>query len=222
MARKPDGYPYFIKTHLIIPFIWLKTGNNSKSLFFAAFPAKTPFWVMNNVLSSFIMPQCHMSNYSCSRLRTIAILQNEGTFARVEIETQPTYWLIFWQIVSNIFYQRLKHVLFLKLSNFSQSFEYSRLPIRAFAECRMPNHCLIRNHCITHELHFDQCMHFAWYTVLILSSYCTHTIGIHWQVIYTRLAMIVSLKQMVCEYKTTLYVSNSCGVSIKRVLVMKH
>ena len=43
--------------------------------------------------------------------------------------------LIFWETVSNIFCQRLKQDLFLKLSYFSQKFEYSRWAIRSFAEC---------------------------------------------------------------------------------------
>ena len=93
--REKDGYPYPVKSHLIIPFIWLKTGNNNKTLLFTVVFSKnsvyeTPkltFWVMNNVLSTFIKPQCHISNYSCLLLRTIATLKNEGTFVWVAIET---------------------------------------------------------------------------------------------------------------------------------------
>ena len=98
--RENDGYLYSVKSNQIIPFIWLKTGNNNKNITFHSFSSnnsvyetpKLTFWVTNNVLSSFIMPQCHMSNYFCSLLCTIATLQNEGTIARVMIETQWTYW----------------------------------------------------------------------------------------------------------------------------------
>ena len=70
----------------------------------------------NNVLSSFVMPQCHMSNYSCSLLPTVLTLHKTvNTLIR----------LIFCQKLSNIFYQGLKQVLLLKLSYFSQTFEYS-------------------------------------------------------------------------------------------------
>ena len=34
----------------------------------------------NNVLPSFILPQSHMSNYSCSLVLSNATLQNEGSF----------------------------------------------------------------------------------------------------------------------------------------------
>ena len=55
-----DGYPYSVISHLIIPFIWIKTGNNSKDITFHTFFSKnsvyeTPkltFWVMNDVLSN--------------------------------------------------------------------------------------------------------------------------------------------------------------------------
>ena len=43
--------------------------------------------------------------------------------------------LIFWQILSDIFYQRLKQVLLLKLLYFSQNSEYSSWLIRTFAKC---------------------------------------------------------------------------------------
>ena len=53
---------------------------------------------------------------------------------------------------------------------------------------RMSKHCLIRNHfvAIRNELHFDKthaCCMIQF--LLILTSYCTHTISVHW------LAMII-------------------------------
>ena len=73
----------------------LKLETITKTLLLTAFFSKntvyeTPeltFCVMNNVLSTFIKPQCHISNYSCLLLRTIATLKNEGTFVWVAIET---------------------------------------------------------------------------------------------------------------------------------------
>ena len=143
--RENDAYLYSVKSHIILPFILLKIGNNNKNVTFHSFSSKNSVcetqkltsWVMINVLASFIMPQYHMSKYYCSVPRTIATLHNEGTFARVTIEIQWTHlsdWY-FGKILSIIFYQRLNQVLFLKLQYFSQSCEYSMWPIRTFAEC---------------------------------------------------------------------------------------
>ena len=80
------------------------------------------------------MTQCHMSNYSCwptffTEWGYLCLCQD-----RYPVNTLIR--LIFWQIISNIFQQRVKLVFHLNLTYFRRNFEYSRWPIRYFAKCR--------------------------------------------------------------------------------------
>ena len=77
-----------------------------------------------------------MGIYCCQMVRSNATIQNEGTFVTWqklrECIDQIGY---FRQIMSYIFYKRLKKVLLQRVTYLSQNSECSKWPIRIFAEC---------------------------------------------------------------------------------------
>ena len=95
---------------------------------------KLTFWLMNTVLSSFIMPQYH--NYEQLLLLTAMYncdFTEWGFLCWVTIETQWTHWSDwYFGTYYLIYFTKDKQVLFLQLSYFSENFEYSRWPIRTF------------------------------------------------------------------------------------------
>ena len=90
LSLNTTNQPYFVKSYIIIPILGLKLGKNESRTFLSKkffYKTRKPiFSVMNYVLPSCIMPQFHMSNSSCSLIRSSATLQNEGTFICVGIE----------------------------------------------------------------------------------------------------------------------------------------